>query len=177
MNKKRIIIFASIAVFISACLLIAAYIVPSEKMIVGCINITPLSEKDINPKNLETAINNYDSCKEALVENDKKIKDENWKSLSTEELYGENGKNPYVTSMEKFIVIKDSLSILDSLVANGTVLSEFKAKLNHDEAGVDQIFKEMETTVSAYKSYNQETKALDNLAKQKSYILKEYFNK
>ena len=123
--NKRFIIIAGIALLISICLLIAAFLTPSEKAIVSCINLTPLSDKQIIPKNLELANKNYDMCKTSLLENDKKFKDTSWKALSTEDLYGENGKTPYVNSIEKFMVVKDTLTILDNLITNGTVLAKF----------------------------------------------------
>lgn len=175
--NKRFVIISSIALLISICLLIVGFLMPSEKVIIDCINITPLTEKQILPKNMELADKNYETCKTSLLENDKKFKDTSWKALSTEELYGENGKKPYVDSIEKFLVVKDSLTILDDLIANGTVLAKFKAQLNHNELGANQIFDELRSIVGEYKSYDQETKALDQIEKARAAVLKQYFNK
>lgn len=177
MQNKRLMVISGIVLIISIILLVIAYFMPSEKIIADCINITPLTEAQIKPDNLEKANKNFEMCKTSLAENDKKFEDTSWKSLSTEELYGENGRVPYVNSMEKFLVVKDSLTILDDLIDNGTILAKFKAQINHDELGVNQVFEEMKRLVGEYKSYDQETKALEKINKEQAAVMKKYFNK
>lgn len=149
--KKAIIIIS---------ILIAAGIIwfypvfsPLSKYTDNCLKPVYPSVKSFNLERF--TLSNFEQCKIALAENDKKFTDPTWKTKSWDKLYGFGGFTTMFTSPKTFKNIRENNDLLIKLSMDTTILVPLKIKLYKDETSANAILDEFESIVTKYKAYCQ----------------------
>lgn len=174
MKKTIIIIFVLIAAGI---IWFYPIFSPLSSYTDSCWKATSISRTATDMENLALAEKNFEQCKIALAENDKRFKDSSWKKEPWCKLYGYENIPKIIASPRNFKCVRESNAILDKLLLDTTIISAIKTKTYKDESGASAIIDEYKSIVTQYKAYCELNNEPEFIEKHKQFIKEKFLNK